>query len=153
MSAAVLEPMRADEGVTVLYVSDGGDWKRVEDEAARIEERRRRHGMPVKGLAELAGVDRTYLADVLKGKRPATDTFVGKVTAALDRFEQEVGEDDANQDDLVEFEVDAGQGVTVVVKGPVRDRLELEESVVRLVSRLRQAPPEPSEPEYGNDQV
>ncbi len=113
MSATVLEAMPADRGTTVLWVTDGDDWVRVTDEVARIEERRMRNGMPVSALADLVGVDRTYLGQVLKGQKEASGTYLGKVAAALDRFEKEKP------------------------LSAVRDRAELEETVLRLVSRLQ----------------
>jgi len=140
MSATVLEAMPADRGTTVLWVTDGDDWVRVTDEVARIEERRMRNGMPVSALADLVGVDRTYLGQVLKGQKEASGTYLGKVAAALDRFEKEIGEDTPAREqsgDMVEFEVSGNLGVKVIVKGPVRDRAELEETVLRLVSRLQ----------------
>jgi hypothetical protein len=42
-----------------------------------------------------------------------------------------------NELDLVEFQVAGNFGVRVVVKGPVRDRRELEETVMRLIGRMQ----------------
>jgi transcriptional regulator with XRE-family HTH domain len=130
----------------VLGVTNGEDERSATtEEVAAIEARRTHHGMPVNKLAERAGADRSYLADVLKGKRPASATFLGKVSAALDRYEFEIGEGlgpiaEPNELDLVEYQVTGPSSEwRVVVKGPIRDRAALEESVLRLLGRI---PPE-----------
>jgi transcriptional regulator with XRE-family HTH domain len=111
------------------------------DEAVMVLERRRvGHGIPVAELARMAGVDRNYLAKALKGRQQVSDTFIGKVTRALEDFEGESGAD--LPDDYVEFHVAGDAGVTAIVKGPVRNMAELEAAVSRLIAQMSAEPPE-----------
>jgi transcriptional regulator with XRE-family HTH domain len=120
----------------------------VDSEMARSIRSRREHlGMTIKDLAEEAQVDRGRLSALESGtSRPRAST-VGAILRTLERLERETGLSDAKvteNSDLVEFEVAGNFGVRVVVKGPVRDRAELEESVLRLISRMQQQqPPNP----------
>lgn len=105
-----------------------------------VRGRRERLGLTIKALAERAGVDRGRLSALEKGdSRPRASTL-GAVLHALDELERELGKDNgAGSDDLdvVEFQVAGNFGVRVIVKGPVRDRAELEESVLRLIARMQ----------------
>jgi transcriptional regulator with XRE-family HTH domain len=112
-----------------------GDLNVRSEAVAALESRRAGHGIPVAELARLAGVDRNYLAKALKGQQAVSDTFLGKITRALERFEDETG---SNGDvDLVEFRVAGNFGVTAVVKGPVRNMPELEAAVGRLIAQMQ----------------
>jgi transcriptional regulator with XRE-family HTH domain len=111
-----------------------------------VQRRRMRLGLSIKDLAERAGIDRGSLSALEKGTSTVRLSTVGSVLRALEDLEAEYGYDDEEPQpedsagsDLVEFEVAGNFGVRVVVKGPVRDRAELEESVLRLISRMQQA--------------
>jgi transcriptional regulator with XRE-family HTH domain len=101
-----------------------------------LEARRLSHGMPVAQLAKRAGVGDDYLRAVLDKKRKPSPTYLGGITKALDDYEAEVGGPAGDNDlDLVEFEVTGPSAEwRLVVKGPVRDRHALEESVLRLMA-------------------
>lgn len=120
------------------------------DAAADIRSRRERLGMTIKELAERAQVDRGRLSALENGISTPRPSTVGAIIRTLDELEREMGltgDDDDNNgdDDLVTFEVAGNFGVKVIVKGPVRDRAELEDSVMRLISRMQQqSPPDPS---------
>jgi transcriptional regulator with XRE-family HTH domain len=107
--------------------------------AASIRDRRERLGMTIKDLAEEAQVDRGRLSALEAGASSPRPSTIGAVLRALERLEREMGLAGTSADDYdtVEFEVAGNFGVRVVVKGPVRDRAELEESVLRLISRMQ----------------
>jgi predicted transcriptional regulator len=131
-------------GVAVLTDRFSG----VDPDLARsIRDRRERLGFTIKDLAEAAQVDRGRLSALESGTSHPRASTVGAILRTLERLERdEFGEPKTNDNsDLVEFEVAGNFGVRVVVKGPVRDRAELEESVLRLISRMQeqQQPPNP----------
>lgn len=112
--------------------------------AEEIRSRRQRLGMTIKDLAERAHVDRGGLSALESGKQSPRVSTVGTILRTLDELEREFGivEDDEPDDSgLVVFEIAGNFGVKVLVKGPVRDRAELEESVMRLISRMQQQAP------------
>lgn len=100
--------------------------------------------MTIKELAERAQVDRGRLSALESGTSAPRPSTIGAIVRTLDDLEREMGvvdDDVSNEDDLVTFEVAGNFGVKVIVKGPVRDRAELEESVLRLISRMQQQSP------------
>jgi hypothetical protein len=98
--------------------------------------------MSLRQMSEHTGINRATLKNV-EADGGARGTSVSAYRAALEKLEHETGMDmpDAdespNEMDLVEFQVAGNFGVRVVVKGPVRDRHELEETVMRLIERLQ----------------
>jgi len=109
--------------------------------------------MSLRQFSQHTGIARNTLSNVEDGA--ARRSSIRAVRAALERLEHEMGfdlpdADDAPNDlDLVEFQVAGNFGVRVVVKGPVRDRRELEETVMRLINRMQAEPagPEPEPPD------
>lgn len=97
--------------------------------------------MSVRQLSDKTGINRGTIANVEAGE--ARGTSAKAVAAALSGLEYEMGmdiptaDDRPNELDLVEFEVAGNFGVRVVVKGPVRDRAALEETVLRLIGRMQ----------------
>jgi transcriptional regulator with XRE-family HTH domain len=125
----------------------------TEDVGRRIKERRTRIGMPVKALAERAGVDRGRLAAIEAGSatnvRPAT---IGAIERALDVLEVQMGivEHEPTvgaerigepEDDLVEFIIEGTDGIRAIVKGPVRNMDELQAAARKLIEGLKTGDP------------
>lgn len=104
---------------------------------SELERRRAAAGMPVSALAERAGVDRGRLAKVLRGEVNARSTFLGAVDSALTRWEEEVGDDDPESPDFIEFTVSDERGLRIVAKAPVRDAEALKRQVVDIVREIR----------------
>lgn len=129
---------------SVAAVTDGA--------GQRIKDRRERLGVPVKALAERAGVDRGRLAEIERGVasnvRPAT---IGAIERALDALEAERGLDadlppGAHRigdpaDDLIEFIIEGTDGIKAVVKGPIRDMDEMQAAAQKLIAGMRVRPP------------
>lgn len=88
------------------------------------------------------GVERKTLRRAIdEGDRTRESTW-RSIETALDRLEARFrGEPtvapEPAETDLVSFELSGDFGVHVVVKGPVRDRVALEESVARLIREMR----------------
>lgn len=102
-----------------------------------IKARRVALGVTVKALAEKAGVDRGRLAAIEDGAAARAST-IGAIEAALSRLEEEMsGPYDQEQHGLVTFRMSGDFGVDVVVQGPVENLAELEQSVDRLIQRMR----------------
>lgn len=109
----------------------------ADDERGRLlRERRARMGISVSGLAEEAGVDRGVLKKLEAGEN-VRDTTIGKVTATLDRLEQEMGMDEVmpaiEQIEIV-FE---GRGVKLTMKAPIGDPDAAEAMAARLMRLIR----------------
>lgn len=110
---------------------------------AQINRRRTRLGMSVKALADAAGVDRGSISKIER-EGTGRDSTVGAINNALDQLETEMGvdlpaasESALEAEGLVEFSVAGDFGVSVIVKGPVRDIAELEAAAARIIDRLR----------------
>lgn len=104
-----------------------------------IRARRTRAGMDLQDLARMAGVSRTTLTALERGQEGVRPATVGKVRAALDRFEEEAGLSDPQptaEPGQVTFELSSGMGIAVTVKGPVENLAELREEVARLLETM-----------------
>lgn len=108
----------------------------VEDEG--IRERRERLGLTLRALADRAGVDRGRLSDIEKGATPRPSTLA-QIRRALDEFEDETSGpyDHDAEERTVTFRMSGNFGVDVTVSGPVENLAELEDSVGRLLQRMR----------------
>lgn len=118
----------------------------TDDVGRQIKARRTRLGMPIKTLAEKAGVDRGRLSAIESGDvgnvRPAT---IGAIERALDDAEREAGETDLPPgarrigdpaDDLIEFTIEGTDGIKAVVKGPIRNMAELQAAAQKLIEGM-----------------
>jgi transcriptional regulator with XRE-family HTH domain len=141
------------EGPTVYGMGagdDGLDEALAAVEATRegraLRERREAMGMSLREFADKAGLNRGTVANVEAGE--ARGTSVSAVRSALGKLEHEMGmdlPDNRNGLDLVELVVTGPSSEwRVVVKGPVRDLEELEESVIRLMSRMKASEERPT---------
>ena len=115
-----------------------------EDRGAAIGRRMKEAGMGPTDLAEYAKVSRGLVYRVLGDREGVRDNSYTRLEHALDDFERDTGMDEgapaavmSTEEGLVEFEVTGDFGVRVVVKGPVRDAMELEASVARLIKDIR----------------
>ena len=91
----------------------------------------------MKALAERAGVDRGRLAAIEDGAS-AREATIGAIEKALGSLEAEMsGPYDDSEKGLVTFRMSGNFGVDVVVQGPVENLAELEQSVERLIQRMR----------------
>lgn len=128
-----LAPTRQDVPVADLRAERG----------KAIRERLDALGMSRREFSQRKGVpDRSVVTKAIEGDDSVRASTYGKIEAALDRLWSEMGMDDpdtgaAHGSGLVEFEVSGDFGVRVVVKGPVADRAELEESVLHLIRQMR----------------
>jgi transcriptional regulator with XRE-family HTH domain len=99
--------------------------------------------MTVNQLAKESGVDRMTITKLEKGGSRYRDSTVGQLTSTLDRLEHELGFDlpaatsDLTSEGLVEISVAGDFGVSVIVKGPVRDIAELEAAASRLLQKMQ----------------
>jgi transcriptional regulator with XRE-family HTH domain len=117
----------------------------VADEGNRIRERRLRLGVPKLELARLADVDRGTLANIEAGGHYRRESFLS-VSDALSRLEEEAGIDAppplqvaaTSEPGIVEFTVEGDFGVRVVVRGPIANVEDLEQSVARIVTSIRE---------------
>jgi hypothetical protein len=101
-------------------------------------------GMGPTQLADYAKMSRGLVYRVVGDKDGVRDSSYTRLELALDTFEREHNMDEgapgavmSTEEGLVEFEVTGDFGVRVVVKGPVKDAMELEESVARLIKDIR----------------
>lgn len=111
------------------------------EEGARVRARRERLGMDKKQLAEEAGVSRDTVAAIEEGQSFRRSSLT-KIERALEAAEVESGleppaaEGSHQHGDLIEFRVEPDG--SFIVRGPVRDRDELVQSVAELIRRARQ---------------
>lgn len=107
-------------------------------EGDRIRSRRKELGLTITALAKRAGIDRGALSDIESGKAVPRDATLGQIDRALAALEEETsGPYDNAGDHLVTFRMSGNFGVDVTVSGPVENLAELEESVGRLLQRMR----------------
>lgn len=110
-----------------------------EERGQQIQRRRLAIGIPsVNRWAKDIGLDRETLTRAEAGK--ASPRTYQRIEAWLDNMEEELGMPDSENssptDDVIEYHV-SGQGVDLVVRGPVANLDDLEASVSRLLDRLR----------------
>lgn len=108
-------------------------------------------GMSVAELARRAGISADTVRSILGGKEGQA-TKVKAVDDALARAAGDKGIDvavearaehqslGADGEHLMEFEVGGNFGVSVVVRGPVSNREELESSVLKLIQGMNATP-------------
>lgn len=101
-----------------------------------IRQRRTALGVTVKALAERAGVDRGRLAAIEDGASARAST-IGAIEKALAALEEEMAGPYDNGGRLVTFRLSGDFGVDLVVEGPVENLSELENSVERLIQKMR----------------
>ena len=111
----------------------------MSDETRGHAIKRRRLGLGITSLREFAdrtGVDRGAITKAERGH--GSEGTYDRLESWLDRFEEETGNDDPGSD-YIEFRLSGVFGVdSIVVRGPVSDASELEQSVARLVRELRE---------------
>ena len=118
----------------------------VSEEGDRVRARRERLGMSKSDLAAEAKVNRNTLAAIEAGES-FNRTTLAKIERALTVLEEEAGIDSPEPrrapggEDLIEFRLSGNFGVDVVVKGPIRDRAELEAAVAHLIREMRGGAP------------
>jgi transcriptional regulator with XRE-family HTH domain len=95
--------------------------------------------MDVAPFAREAGVSRTTLAAIEAGTVDPRDKSLAKILRALDQLEDEGGVAPRSEAiETIEFTVEGDFGVKVTVKGPIRDRGELEQSVANIIRSIRE---------------
>lgn len=121
---------------------DTADSMPVTDDVSRgsaIQNRLTALGISDREFQERAGVDRKTLRKAIADLPSVRDNTYRVIESWLDREEAKhagVPESDPG-DDLIEFRLSGNFGVDVVVKGPIRDRGQLEDAVVRLIREMR----------------
>ena len=123
---------RVAVGLAVVDTDDAAERGR------RLKERRMRHDIKsLRELAEKTGVDRQAIARAEAGQ--ASSATYDRLEAWFDRFEEEIGDDDAGGDQ-VEIEVRDIVGIgQVIYRGPAGDVPEFEAMLERLIERQRRA--------------
>lgn len=101
-----------------------------------VRARRQHLGMTIKDLATEAGLSRDTLSDLESGSSHRTLTLT-KVQRTLDSLEGESGASAPRSDGLIEFSLSAAPDIRVSLRGPVSDMEELENSIYRLVRKIR----------------
>lgn len=124
MSTAVMERS------TVPSVVEGAA------EGELIRQRREALGWSIGALADRAGVDRGRLSAIEKGAKHR-GTTAAAILRALDELEAELSGPYDDDRHMVTFRMSGNFGVDVTVSGPVENLPELEESVGRLLQRMR----------------
>ncbi|WP_310962102.1 hypothetical protein [Nocardioides terrisoli] len=107
-----------------------------------IRRRMRRIGLTNSGLSKESGVDRKTITRALDDVPQTQTATFERLEWTLDRLENELGHGGpdaimSTEVGLIEFEVTGDFGVRVVVKGPIENAAELEESVARLIRDIR----------------
>lgn len=113
----------------------------------RIQERLESLRITDREFHSRSGIDRKTLRRAASGDASVRPNTYRSIEDWLDRLEGEAaghsvgaeamgGEADPGSD-LIEFELSGNFGVKVVVKGPIRDQVALEESVARLLREMR----------------
>lgn len=84
------------------------------------------------------GVDRGTLVNAISGNPSVRESTLKKIEAALEKWDEEMSSerDDMPAPELVEIQYVVEGERAIIVRGPVSDLPELEESVARLIRRL-----------------
>lgn len=119
----------------------------------QINKRMRALGISIRQFYVKTGIDRRTLQRAIAGLPSVKDNTYDQIETWLDRLEaqaktfeglpEDEGEDDEIEPEFVELRIEGDFGVRVVVRGPVRDRAELEASALRLMRELRAEREEP----------
>jgi transcriptional regulator with XRE-family HTH domain len=105
-----------------------------------IQRRRLAHGFrSLREFAERTGLSRESVTKAERGE--ASVGTYQRLEAWLDAFDHEVGEENPPTVEQITFTVAGDFGVTVTVKGPIADRLELEASVANIIRSIREGGP------------
>ena len=102
---------------------------------------RRRLAAGIKSLREFAdatGVSRNAITAAEDGH--GSKATYERLEAWLDRFDEETGADEPSFEQI-EFTVEGDFGVKVTVKGPIKDRAALEDSVANIIRSIREGSP------------
>lgn len=114
----------------------------MSDETRGHAIKRRRLALGIKSLRDFAdksGVDRAAITKAEDGN--GSEGTYDRLEAWLTKFEEEVGADDSTDEGYIEFRLSGVFGVdSIIVKGPIGDAAELEQTVARLVRELRERP-------------
>lgn len=107
------------------------------DERGRIiAEKLAALGLSQRAFYKHTGIDRDTLVRAIDGDETVRPTSLMKIETALDKLEEEMSsERDGMPSEIAEIHVTDG-GREIVVRGPVSDLRELEESVARLMLKL-----------------
>lgn len=113
-----------------------------ESRGQAIKRRMEALGMGPADLAKEADLSRGAVYRVIADEDGVQNKTYSACERALDRVEYELGHGGpdavlSTEQGLIEFEVTGDFGVRVVVKGPMENALELEESVARLIRNIR----------------
>jgi transcriptional regulator with XRE-family HTH domain len=113
----------------------------------RIQERLDALKISDREFHEVTGIDRKTLRRAVAGNQSVRPNTYRTIEDWLDRLEKQResfaglksqrGDVSDPGDDLIEFRLSGNFGVDVVVKGPMRDRGELEAAVTRLLREMR----------------
>lgn len=111
------------------------------DDGKDIEKRRNRMHMTIDELAREAKVDPDTLSKWEQGKRKPQPRTRKAILEALARLELEQGHTAPPpvSEDFVEFRIEGVMGVkAIVVKGPVKDVEQFENSIARIIRQVTQ---------------
>jgi transcriptional regulator with XRE-family HTH domain len=123
-------------------VSVNKHWERGQ----AIKRRRLAAGITsLRDFNEATGVSRNAITAAEDGH--GSKATYERLEAWLDRFDEETGTDAPDAEgETVTFTIEGDFGVKVTVKGPIRDRQELEASVSNIIRSIRESSPPPARP-------
>lgn len=108
------------------------------DRGAGIRQRLDALGISDREWYTRTGIDRKTLNRAIENDERVRENTYGAIENWIERLEREIaGVRSDPADDLIEFRLSGNFGVDVVVKGPIRDRGELEDAVARLIREMR----------------
>lgn len=127
---------------TLVPMTDEGETGHEETRGEAIKRRMEAIGMNPGDLAGAADISRSLLYRVFRDEPNLREQSYTSLERTLDRIEFENGHGTPDpvapaDHGLIEFEVTGDFGVRVVVKGPIENAAELEESVARLIKDIR----------------
>lgn len=107
-----------------------------------IKQRLDRIGMSQRAFAAKGDIDRTTLSHAIEDDPSVSERSYKRIEAKLDELETEMGYAGAPQSpdgagDQLEYSIAADAiGLNITVRGPISDREELEQSVLRIVREM-----------------
>lgn len=131
---------RMDTAGLAPVTGEGTPEMAAKGRGAQIRRRREALGLSTYEFAERAGMSRTTLGKIEDDDETVKESKYRDAERALDSVEYEVSGpyDRANEgDELVEYRLTGDFGVSLIVKGPISQRGELEASVARLLREMR----------------
>lgn len=125
-------------GMSAVEIAADSVFVTEPDRGAGIRQRLDALGISDREWYTRTGIDRKTLNRAIENDERVRENTYGAIENWIERLEREIaGVRSDPADDLIEFRLSGNFGVDVVVKGPIRDRGELEDAVARLIREMR----------------